>query len=1725
METLDSETNNANSLLGEDQPPVTEQVKQEGVQVAPGGETAEELTNQLAETDEEAGLELGDRILLLGGRYDKTRGRIYYIDDELIRLLPDGVSNLLVDIPIVNGAIDEELEMKEIVLLKKQANPAFVVQNDIRVGQIAETFTGAGIPVAKYIVGEVNEAKDSIQLVDEAGGTLEIEFAFRGVPRDENFAVIRVQEAPKPVEETENQVPAPEGEEEEEEFEILEEIEVPIFEEIKEIPTYERVYSNIVQKNDMLTDLIKGLNPAQQKNLRRIRDLRRVVENMAQLRDDITQESTTGKPLGVKQITYETLPDLLEKTQFPLAKQVLAVARSLYLDHTEDHIVKTLAGAGGSDLTSVADENIDLNYLQDAVIAGIEYLESRLSGGSQPVTLGIQISKPPPRWHTVWQGFYNTYFKVAPSNTTGEKFSATHDRDYFRAEIPSIDIPSENIKSAKPISGLPNLTDPSAGGFDTKEVITAEYISGIDFSYLRSIGPRLARFGEKNKLKAIEEADEAEIFAYVLFPLLFIRDLGDTRSGVLAIDSAHGATKPKTMRMILQEGKGVSDIPTSEGILAMSADGSTLGAIKISDWLKGQAIYGNGIGDLLPYLRSFGMSSAELTPDQKEVLDKKVMAYIANIRKFIKEIREKINESIENPPTVVSENLLSESSMADLFKYIQGEPLLLIALTEFKQRYPSYSENDIAQFAGLFNEYSDLLISVLGATAEGVERERRRVVRNQFLKKLWNALALNQKVEAAGEAPQPNPCAHVESLAEIRKVKDNDDRMKLMVKFLNQFRSEKKDHWVWCSVCNQHLLCEHEFLIIQEYLRPREKDLIHKELLLTFSGGDFHGNYMCKQCGQPISALEFDTNLEYDDQGRPMMGRSELVDKDAIAEEEIRIVLSVEREEEEKITFDSGAKTLIYKTIATLANLLGITPDREAYMKMINRIQIYLSKLPTLEQHNQYQKTLPAGRRTPYEEFSSRLLISACASALLIDVQTHIPDYVIRYTIQGCSKPEFTGYPRDTESSQDYLTGISYVSCAVSSVSSSEDPWSASKFRSILKDEDRLKLITRFVEKTTKEFADMTDVQQDIATKKQYLIETYGSAVTFGRPKDLIPEGFTPQQIVLAKEQKSTAEAPVIEAAASPDQKARAWILEAHKLARQYGTYLPGTVLSESSCCYNPMTDPEGFWKAQRGLPVLEKKEPPRGPRGSRLLVHMIPRRLSDVLGEPDTSIMYRLFLRVCFRGDRIGLQHEPGYLGKCPWCGFQFPEDPRLPPPQQRFSSDKGKQQKMDEEFSTAIVAKEQKETNALVEQGVEVSKESFNTLLQAVNSRYLVSPVFTAEIALGMENLRGLLTLDPPPFEGFQAVIAETIEKVSALSPSSEKAEIALAYGTLSQKAEQEFIPFIKQTLRADVKPARYQPFEELLNLQPQSLGETLRSYFLLPLQRALSEKDQKKYVELQTKGMRQAALEYAKRKMMIDLEKGGLQRRQTTYEELSEETIADIKALLEVHFDSIPRIKKIILEESSRALETDALPQETYIRVKIKELLTKLIVLVPVFVKLLRANILPGGSIGLTYIQRAIVAGIFAEFLDPDHLPSKVEGNVEPPERPITMKAEAPAQIFLICLEKVRREGLNLTPEQIRNTIAERNEKEKAKIIKDFDKMDKDGKKLELLKKKLGLGRWAKGGTKVIWQYDEAQYAFDKMERLEAGIQDFPAQGGPEDYAGDGGYDVVQTAEDDA
>lgn len=1654
------------------------EVLEEGVQIASAGAEAAEAA-AVVEGENDVGIELGDRILIVGGRYNNTRGRIYYLDDELIRIMPDGVSDRLIDIPIVDGGLDEDLGVDGIDILKKSNIPTFVEQNDLRVGQKAETFTALGDQVSVYTVSAVSIDNDTATLTDDTGAVLELEFEGQGIPKDAPFAVLRVQEQPKPVEEAEEVVEAAAAEEEGLGFELLEEIEIPTFDIIQEVPSSQRIYSDIVQKNDMLGDLIKGLDPVQQKNLRRVKVLRRLVENMVQLRNDISSYSASGSA-SVKEVAIQNLADLLEKTEFPLAKQVLAVARSLYLDHSEEGLLARKEG-GSSDTLDSGNPFIQINYLQDAVEDGMKYMNAQMASGNREEVGGLQTTRSIPRWFRVWQGYFHEYYKVFPSFTQGDMQSTKVDKDFFRAYPPA-------PKDEEPtLPGLPVL-----GAKSEKTIITDSDIAKVYMSYVRTLGPRLARIGEKRKLQVVEDADEAEIYAYLLFPLFYIRDLGVQRSGSFILDVANGASAPKTMSMIIEESGGISDVPTATGIISVRPDGTTLGNILLSDWLKGQKLYGGGLGDLMPVLKSFGLSNTELTPEQKEVLDQKVECYYGAVKGFLKELREGAEPSdAEEDKTLIKNSLLTPEAETAFFETIQSEPVLQNALEEFQKRFPAYAQDDVARFSALYIQYADLLTSVLGGVAQNISVERNRVVRDQFLHALRDALAYQKKLASAGDAPTPNLCPHVESLDNIRKIKNDDDRMKILVKFLNDFRGDKRDHWIWCSVCNQHLLCEHEFLGIQEFLHPKEKDVLHKEVLLTFSGGEFQGKYMCRNCGQPISELDFDTSLEYDDEGRPMMGRSVLVDEDALMDEELAKALAVENEEKVKLDFKSEDRNLIYKTISELAALLGVHPDKDSYEKMIYRVQTILASKPDKKRYAEIQKKIQEqaaskglkGAAVDFTIFINRALVSLCAGALLIDVQTHMPDYTIRYILEGCKRPEFIGFPRDTDNAR---VGIEYLSCAISTLCTKgnvskgvESPWELTKFNAIRTDADRLKVISSIVEKETKELANIADVQQDIAAKKEYMTETFGAeAIGLAtRPKDIIPEGFTPEQIVLAKSMDANVEQPIIDAAADPRQKARGWVLEGHRRARVHGKYFAGNPFSESSCCYSIIADPGEFWKTDAS--PLGPKEPPQGPRGSRLFVHMIPRPLEDLFGKTDASLMYRLFMRVCFRGPRVGLQHEPGYTLKCPYCELQFPEDPRNPPPVPRFAKDGGTQKRYDEEYKSAIEEREQLQINALAAQGVEVSQESFDLLLVESNRRFLVKPVAPPMIPSGMENLQGLLTLPVEPFEGYISLIKETILQLTALPPDADKAQKALAYGAVAEK-QQTFEISIRARL-GDNK-ARYEPFAKILASSPQSIGESLRSYFLIPLQRALSGFD-------------------VRRAMKVP----------KTYD-LGSETVQDIEGFLLSHTDLIPKLSSIL--------------QDTpFLRSKVKELIHRLSIIIPLFTKVLRSNILPAGDVGFSYLQNVILTGIFAEFMDSNHIPPEDEADVAAPERPITEHATLPIQVFVSCLKKFADEGIHYTSEQIRIIIADRNEKEKAKIIRDIDTLDKEGKRLELLQKSLGLGRWAVGGTKVIWQYNEDQYVREKIERAAAGIQDFPMQGGEEYEAAGDGYDVVQTGEDDA
>ena len=66
-----------------------------------------EESNNSQELEESEGIELGDTITIVGGKYDKTQGKVYFKNDEMIHLMPLGLSNRIIELPSSIEDIEE----------------------------------------------------------------------------------------------------------------------------------------------------------------------------------------------------------------------------------------------------------------------------------------------------------------------------------------------------------------------------------------------------------------------------------------------------------------------------------------------------------------------------------------------------------------------------------------------------------------------------------------------------------------------------------------------------------------------------------------------------------------------------------------------------------------------------------------------------------------------------------------------------------------------------------------------------------------------------------------------------------------------------------------------------------------------------------------------------------------------------------------------------------------------------------------------------------------------------------------------------------------------------------------------------------------------------------------------------------------------------------------------------------------------------------------------------------------------------------------------------------------------------------------------------------------------------------------------------------------------------------------------------------------------------------
>ena len=1560
--------------------------------------------------DEEPVIELGDRIRILGGTYDGTKGRIILRTDNEIHLMPDGVTNTVITFNIDEEGFDSDYAIEYIEILQKRKKTALVDILDLAPGQILETFNPDGTKGLTYTITNVDSNLDILTMKNEIEQEIELPLRFRGLPDNVPFRVIRGRQAPEklitPSEETKENESENESENEKsagsdqddalveyEDFTFLDdelEANTPADEAddaanyLIEIPRSERIYSNITQKSEAYVDLLSLFPP----NIQKLYDIQKktriLTEIFFQLRSAIIRTSEDGLPKGIKPTSIQSIADLLDTRNLSISRTVVDIDKILY------HDIDQNSEKGDTEKQPDILDHLRLYFFAKKINDSNLYLTNSSDMEGQK-----------------FNAFMNSYlskFAATWKETDGPKTAFQRDEEVFRLNYPSQEsfIPGYNI--------LP----------DKKQAITSDLIGDISMSLQRCLKP------VRTRSQILQLGEEATVVSHVIFPLKYANFLNTLRQESLIKDIEAGITPFISMAGILKNSE-ISDIPSAKDPFLISVDGGTLGNIALRDYLKLCGIKAEGPGDFWPLQVILGIKEREWTIDQKAVLDEIINKTHNAMYDIILRMRENLARKVAQPSSIQGIQMIPDGQL--LIQKLGDEPFLKDIQENIIEQMPSYTNSDVALVGLMLRQHSDFSMAQLADQPAALAKSRMKYSREEYLKTIRNIQLTKERAKNAGQPPEPIKCAHIKPLSMIRKVKDNNTRLALLAKFLAKFQGSKENNWVNCRVGDHHLLCVHELLQVYQYLRPSDTAALNKDIQLTFGGGQFQGHYICRNCGQPISELEYDTHLEFDDDGKPMMGRSELVDKDAITMEEIDNIIGTLGDVEEELEFDNKIKQIIYTTAKQMADKIAAALDINEYIILVTRVSGILQQIPSRERYIQIQEGHRKSKKSAavagsaaldYDIYINKALVCAVGVHLLLMIQCRKPDIVLRGTATGCKS--LKGQPLEPDGGTQ---GIECIVALIASFQKDTTPWNLTQFQTEKDESLRRKMIMDVFEPILRTSLQEPGILQALSQKREYKRKILGIAGKQGRPDEKVPAKFAP--IPYVENPEDFVEKIIIPEAATLQDKAELWVRQGNHLARI--TKLPKpSAYTETSCCLSPIDQINDYWK--KSTATLPQFTLPMGlpapPKITRTEPIMKPSVISRPLPDAPENSYYRLFLKVCFEGDNKGHSHEFGLIHKCIWCGFSLPKELEL-------------------------LTQEQIQS-AIERQGIDISKESFNNLLNETHRVNSFKSLLILELPGQLDNWVSLSAMEPEPHENYRTVMSSTQVKLSGLPRDAKDTEVAVALSEFSL-----FTATVEEKFKRRISSTQYAIFDKLVEDGPESITRFLQSYVLVPLKQFITKK-----------------APY----MGIPKSWG-----------LSDQHQTDIESLIQAHRGYLIKFNRVEITSWLKAKVETAIAQ-------IRSILDTLSKLRPIQV--------PGGADTYSFFLHFCLYAPLANFADPNTLPLAEYSDVETPASQVEQQAMFPAKFLTEMAARFKGESFNLTPEQIREMIAERNEKEKANIIRKMNVMSRAERDIEKLKIKLGIGEYAVGGTKLIYAYDQDRYDIEREQRAEAGIIDFPGRG---------------------
>jgi hypothetical protein len=882
---------------------------------------------------------------------------------------------------------------------------------------------------------------------------------------------------------------------------------------------------------------------------------------------------------------------------------------------------------------------------------------------------------------------------------------------------------------------------------------------------------------------------------------------------------------------------------------------------------------------------------------------------------------------------------------------------------------------------------------------------------------------------------------------------------------------------------------------------------------LEFAGPVFEGAYICRNCGQKIAELEYDTHLEFDDEGRPLVGRGVIEE----AADELETAVAIRAEAERDIPF-AGEEREIYFNLRTLFERCGMAMDLNVYERTVKAAKAYLKR--NMKSAEDYEKLRTFAKQKlkrdlpPYVTEQADTQIKTIGALVVLELQTSTVNIPI--PAGGC-KLSREGFPLDPTGDD----ALQYVSCALADIKNLNPPWSKTSWSPETRTDPRRSTVKNMLLSTlyamlcipTQAGAvvpppvdSLTEVYKAMleTTRARRAGEAGGAAgvdTQLPSMKDSLPPSYRPLPVMVApgaleetpiknvgQFKKNLESGDILEVGTLVKNRHRQLVqsimADFHTTSKASAVLLPNNPRSDSVCCFKRIGDAKTSGFGVRALEIGEAKhqeaalidgaahvfnqrDPARPAAGTHMYVPWSAPSRETLLPNMNPEDYYKLFMKHCFTGSNSGLVHEFSLNNKCRHCGFGMPEE-LLYPPTADISESDGKVR----ERRLATIAEERKAAilGALNRAGITINADTFRSLEDAIRRRHGIPPV--AEIT-EINLITRMMTM-LPLYADFLPIITQDWESFTgALNEviTTQKSGLARTQVFMKDFAKRYKdrgdalnAAINKNVTNADAAAKNLEKLKNLLSITENSVGSI----------------GVRNLVRLFVTGGTQIATKFVNSKPNAAkwFPSVTLSHKQLMEKIWKEESLITQRALerLEEFNDG----ESDIVETVIMALNRFALALGAILDVWANEFR-------------------PGRGMNAEEYTMALRWTVVSALLSLLTASSPLYAGS--PSMTATSKAVEYMRVWVLEALDIYGKAVSkyqLTADQVRAAEEARAEMERNMFIADMDKQEREGRKLELIKKGLGIGKWAAG--RILSTLNPEGYEFEREQRARMGLPEF-------------------------